>query len=97
MLILIIFCVILLLFCPTKLDCFKPFKHHLISNCHFIFSKVIKLIKRKLAKETREQKLAKTAWEKDYILQPAQSMSLFYEYLEMGKAVFEMHVKFLIY
>ncbi|KAK3782661.1 hypothetical protein RRG08_037665 [Elysia crispata] len=48
-----------------------------------VVPKVIKLIKRKLAKETREQKLAKTAWEKDYILQPAQSMSLFYEYLEM--------------
>ncbi|GFR86477.1 anoctamin, partial [Elysia marginata] len=48
-----------------------------------VVPKIIKLIKRKLAKETREQKLAKTAWEKDYILQPAQSMSLFYEYLEM--------------
>ncbi|GFO33377.1 anoctamin, partial [Plakobranchus ocellatus] len=48
-----------------------------------VVPKLIKLIKRLLSKETEEQKLAKTAWEKDYLLQPAQTMSLFYEYLEM--------------
>jgi hypothetical protein len=47
-------------------------------------SKIIKIIKKLMAKETMEQKLAKTAWEKDYMLQPATSTSLFYEYLEMG-------------
>ncbi|XP_013082997.1 anoctamin-1-like isoform X3 [Biomphalaria glabrata] len=48
-----------------------------------VVPKLIKLVKRKCSKETREQKLAKTPWEKDYILAPAESMSLFYEYLEM--------------
>ena len=47
--------------------------------------KLIKLVKRKCSKETREQKLARTPWEKDYKLQPASNTSLFYEYLEMGQ------------
>ncbi|PVD28803.1 hypothetical protein C0Q70_11398 [Pomacea canaliculata] len=45
--------------------------------------KLIKLLKRKCSKETREQKLAHTPWEKDYKLEPAANTSLFYEYLEM--------------
>ncbi|CAL1535294.1 unnamed protein product [Lymnaea stagnalis] len=49
-----------------------------------VVPKLLNLIKRKLSKETREQKLAKTPWEKDYLLAPAESMSLFYEYLEMA-------------
>ncbi|CAG5129014.1 unnamed protein product, partial [Candidula unifasciata] len=48
-----------------------------------VVPKVIKFIKRKLSSETREQKLARTPWEKDYILDSAETMSLFYEYLEM--------------
>ncbi|XP_012941487.1 anoctamin-4 [Aplysia californica] len=48
-----------------------------------VLPKVIKFIKRKLSKETREQKLGRTPWQKDSLLDPAQSMSLFYEYLEM--------------
>ncbi|KAK7494503.1 hypothetical protein BaRGS_00014156 [Batillaria attramentaria] len=48
-----------------------------------VVPKLIKLIKRKCSKETREQKLARTPWEKDFKLQPAGSTSLFYEYLEM--------------
>ncbi|XP_070190756.1 anoctamin-4-like isoform X3 [Littorina saxatilis] len=48
-----------------------------------VLPKVIKLIKRKCSKETREQKLARTPWEKDFKLQPASNTSLFYEYLEM--------------
>lgn len=45
--------------------------------------KLIKLIQRKCSKETKEQKLARTPWEKDFKLQCAGSTSLFYEYLEM--------------
>ncbi|KAL5010330.1 hypothetical protein ScPMuIL_012635 [Solemya velum] len=48
-----------------------------------VIPKVIKMVKRFLRKETREQKLAKSPWEKDYTLDPAQNTSLFYEYLEM--------------
>ncbi|KAL8585793.1 hypothetical protein ACOMHN_037356 [Nucella lapillus] len=48
-----------------------------------VIPKLIKLIQRKCSKETREQKLARTPWEKDYKLQPASNTSLFYEYLEM--------------
>lgn len=49
--------------------------------------KLIKLLKRKCSKETREQKLAHTPWEKDYKLEPAANTSLFYEYLEMGQCL----------
>lgn len=48
-----------------------------------VVPRVMKFIKRKLAKETREQKLRRTPWQKDSILDPSASMSLFYEYLEM--------------
>ncbi|XP_041352260.1 anoctamin-1-like isoform X5 [Gigantopelta aegis] len=48
-----------------------------------VLPKLIKFVKRKCSKETKEQKLARTAWEKDMKLQPAQNTSLFYEYLEM--------------
>ncbi|XP_076445347.1 anoctamin-1-like isoform X2 [Babylonia areolata] len=48
-----------------------------------VVPKLIKLIQRKCSKETREQKLARTPWEKDFKMQPASNTSLFYEYLEM--------------
>ncbi|ESO84177.1 hypothetical protein LOTGIDRAFT_108628, partial [Lottia gigantea] len=48
-----------------------------------VVPKIIKMIKKKISKETRAQKLAKTPWEKDYKLGSAENTSLFYEYLEM--------------
>ncbi|XP_046373983.1 anoctamin-1-like isoform X3 [Haliotis rufescens] len=49
-----------------------------------VLPKIIKFIKKKCAKETREQKLAKTPWEKDYKMTASQTTVLFYEYLEMA-------------
>ncbi|CAG5115206.1 unnamed protein product, partial [Candidula unifasciata] len=48
-----------------------------------VLPKMIKFIKMKMRRQTQEQKLAAEPWEKDYLLEPAREMSLFYEYLEM--------------
>ncbi|XP_076467087.1 anoctamin-1-like isoform X3 [Babylonia areolata] len=48
-----------------------------------IIPRLIKRIKKWMSKDTKNQKLACTAWEKDFKLQPANNTSLFYEYLEM--------------
>lgn len=54
--------------------------------------KVIKWIKRRIWPETKEQKMSRSPWEKDYRLQPAETTSLFYEYLEMSMY---LHVLFI--
>lgn len=52
-----------------------------------VLPKSIKWLKRcyrrKILKETAEQKAAMPAWEKDYLLNPAENTSLYHEYLEM--------------
>ena len=54
----------------------------------YYFSKTIKWLKRcyrkKILKETAEQKAAMPGWEKDYQLNDAMNTSLYHEYLEMG-------------
>lgn len=59
-------------------------KQLIVNNIvEILIPKVIKWIKRKIWPETKEQKMSRSPWEKDYRLQPAETTSLFYEYLEM--------------
>ncbi|XP_078330446.1 anoctamin-1-like isoform X5 [Crassostrea virginica] len=59
-------------------------KQLIVNNIvEILIPKIIKWIKRRIWPETREQKMSKSPWEKDYKLQPAETTSLFYEYLEM--------------
>ncbi|XP_062591688.1 anoctamin-1-like isoform X2 [Saccostrea cucullata] len=59
-------------------------KQLIVNNIvEILIPKLIKWIKRKIWAETKEQKMNKSPWEKDYRLQPADTTSLFYEYLEM--------------
>ena len=55
----------------------------------FSFSKTLKWLnrcyRRRILKETAEQKAAQPGWEKDYLLTPAGNTSLYHEYLEMGR------------
>uniref|UniRef100_K1QJJ1 Anoctamin n=1 Tax=Magallana gigas TaxID=29159 RepID=K1QJJ1_MAGGI len=60
-------------------------KQLIVNNIvEILIPKIIKWIKRKIWPETKEQKMSRSPWEKDYRLQPAETTSLFYEYLEMS-------------
>ncbi|XP_064600079.1 anoctamin-1-like isoform X3 [Liolophura sinensis] len=48
-----------------------------------VIPKVLKRIRKFCAKQTKEERMARTAWERDFQLNSSESMSLFYEYLEM--------------
>ena len=61
----------------------------MIMTFPFSFSKTLKWLnrcyRRRILKETAEQKAAQPGWEKDYLLTPAGNTSLYHEYLEMGR------------
>ena len=52
--------------------------------------KLIKWLKRKCNKESKEEKMGRTAYEKDFKLKSYTDHGLFYEYLEMGKNLLEI-------
>ncbi|KAK3096553.1 hypothetical protein FSP39_001223 [Pinctada imbricata] len=59
-------------------------KQLIVNNImEIVIPKLIKLIKRKIFKISKEKKMNAPPWERDYRLESAQHTALFYEYLEM--------------
>ena len=55
--------------------------------CYFYTRRLRVFIKTWYAKKAEKQNTLKTRWEQDYVLDQAPEVSLFEEYLEMGKLV----------
>ncbi|XP_060085778.1 anoctamin-1-like isoform X2 [Ylistrum balloti] len=59
-------------------------KQLIMNNCtEVLLPKIIKWIKRMIWKESKEKKMSRTPWEKDYKLDATSTAALFHEYLEM--------------